>query len=279
MIAVLGGLGAAVCWAAGTLFSARATRMIGAPSMVAWQMLLSFAIVAPLVAIDDVPDELAGEQVSWLAVAGVTSVAGLLLVFVALGTGKVSIVAPITSTEGAIAAALALIAGEAIGVPSGVMLVVIVCGVVLASISPEEGSADDPRAPLLAVAAALCFGTALYATGRLSDSLPLSWVIMPVRVVGVVAVALPLALTRHLRLSRPAVPFVIGASLGEVLGLASYAIGAREGIAISAVLASQFAGLTAVGGYFLFGERITRLQVAGIIVIGVGVAVLTALQA
>lgn len=279
MVAILGGLGAAVCWAAGTLCSARATRMLGAPSMVAWQMLLSFAIVAPLVAVDGVPAELDGEQVAWLALAGVTSVVGLLLVFVAFGIGKVSIVAPINGTEGAIAAVLALIAGEAIGVPSGLMLGVIVCGVVLASIAPSEGSADDPRAPLLAVGAALCFGTALYATGLLSDSLPLSWAILPVRVVGVVAVALPLALARRLRLSRAALPLVIGATLGEVVGLASYAIGAREGIAISAVLASQFAGLAAVGGYFLFGERITRLQVAGVILIGVGVAVLTALQA
>lgn len=279
MIAVLGGLGAAVCWAAGTLCSARATRLIGAPSMVGWQMLLSFAIVAPLVAIDGIPAGLDGEQASWFAVAGVASVVGLLLVFVAFGIGKVSIVAPINGTEGAIAAVLALLAGEAIGVPSAVMLAVIVCGVVLASIAPEEGSGDDPRAPLLAVCAALCFGAALYATGRLSDTLPLAWVILPVRVVGVVAVALPLALARRLRLSRAALPLVIGAALGEVVGLASYAIGAREGIAISAVLASQFAGLAAVGGYVLFGERITRLQIAGVIVIGVGVAVLTALQA
>jgi drug/metabolite transporter (DMT)-like permease len=247
--------------------------------MVAWQMTLSFAIVAPLVAIDGVPAGLDGEQVSWFAIAGVASVVGLLLVFAAFGIGKVSIVAPITSTEGAIAAVLALLAGEAIGVPSGVTLAVIACGVVVASISPEKGSADDPLAALLAMGAALCFGAALYATGRLGDTLPLAWVIMPVRVVGVAAVALPLALTRRLRFSRAALPYVIGASLGEVVGLASYAIGAREGIAISAVLASQFAGLVAVGGYFLFGERITRLQVAGVIVIGVGVAVLTALRA
>ena len=279
MIAVLGGLGAAVCWATGTLCSSRATRLIGAPSMVAWQMLLSFAIVAPLAVAGGTPPGLDGQDVAWLAIAGVGSVVGLLLVFAALGIGKVSIVAPIASTEGAIAASLAFIAGEAIGVASGVTLGVIACGIVLASIAPGGGSGDHLRAPLLATGAALCFGAGLYATGRLSDSLPLAWVIIPVRVVGVAAVALPLAATRRLRLTRPALPLVVVASLTEVAGLVSFAIGARHSIAISAVLASQFAALTAIAAYLLFAERITRVQVVGITTIALGVAALTALQA
>ena len=279
MIAVLGGLGAAACWATGTLCSSRATRLIGAPSMVAWQMLLSFAIVVPLAVAGGTPSGLDGHDVAWLAIAGVGSVVGLLLVFAALGIGKVSIVAPIASTEGAIAAVFAFIAGETIGVASGVTLGVIACGIVLASVAPDGGSGDRLRAPLLATGAALCFGAGLYATGRLSDSLPLAWAILPVRVVGVVAVALPLAATRHLRFARPALPLVVVASLTEVGGLALYAVGARDSIAISAVLASQFAALTAVAAYFLFAERITRLQVVGITAIAIGVAALTALQA
>ena len=279
MIAVLGGLGAAVFWATGTLCSSRATRLIGAQSTVAWQMLLSFAIVAPLAAADGVPPGLGGEDVVWLGIAGAGSVVGLLLVFAALGIGKVSLVAPIASTEGAIAAVLAFIAGETISVAAGVTLGVIACGVVLASITPGDRSGDHLRAPLLATSAAVCFGAGLYATGRLSDSMSLVWAIIPVRVLGVVAVALPLAATRHLRLTRVALPFVVVASLCEVAGLVSFAIGARHSIAISAVLASQFAALTAVAAYILLSERITRLQVAGITVIAVGVAVLTALQA
>ena len=247
--------------------------------MVAWQMLLSFAIVVPLAVAGGTPSGLDGHDVAWLAIAGVGSVVGLLLVFAALGIGKVSIVAPIASTEGAIAAVFAFIAGETIGVASGVTLGVIACGIVLASIAPGGGSGDHLRAPLLATGAALCFGAGLYATGRLSDSLPLAWAILPVRVVGVVAVALPLAATRHLRFARPALPLVVVASLTEVGGLALYAVGARDSIAISAVLASQFAALTAVAAYFLFAERITRLQVAGITAIALGVAALTALQA
>ena len=59
---------------------------------------------------------LGGPELGWLVVAGGGNVVGLLLVYGALRVGKVSIVAPIISTEGAIAAVLAVAAGEAIGV-------------------------------------------------------------------------------------------------------------------------------------------------------------------
>ena len=89
----------------------------------------------------------------------------------------------------------------------------------------------------------------------------------------------PLALSGRLRLTRKAVPFVVASGLAEVVGFVSYALGARHGIAIAAVLASQFAALAAVGAAVLFKERLTRAGVAGVVVIAVGVAVVSALQA
>ncbi len=279
MVAVLGGLGAAACWATATLCASRSTRMIGAWSVLAWVMIVGFVVVAPLVAIDGIPDALGTRELGWLAVSGAGNVGGLLFAYKALRVGKVSIVAPITSTEGAIAAVLAIVMGETLGAGAGLMLVVIAVGVTLASIGPGGGSGDPLRASLFASAAALCFGASLYATARASELLPLVWAVFPARVLGVVAVALPLAATRRLRLTRKAVPLVLGSGLCEVLGFASYALGSRHGIAVAAVLASQFAALAAVAAYFLFRERLTRLQLSGIVAIAVGVAVLTAIQA
>ena len=48
--------------------------------------------------------------------AGGANVAGLALVYAALRIGKVGIVSPLASTEGAIAALLAVVAGETVGV-------------------------------------------------------------------------------------------------------------------------------------------------------------------
>ncbi len=279
VIALLGGLGAAACWAVATLCSSRSTKMVGAPSAVAWVMIVGLVVTAPLTVKGGVPAALGAPELGWLAVTGVGNVLGLLLVYGALRIGKVSIVAPITSTEGAIAAVLAVATGEAIGIGSAVMLLVIAAGVALASAAPGGGSGAKRRATLLAISAALSFGAGIYATARLSEALPLVWAMIPARVLGVVAIALPLAATRHLRLTREALPLVIVAGLCEVGGVAAFAVGARDSIAISAVLASQFAALAVLAAYVLFRERITRLQLAGVAAIAVGVAVLTALQA
>ena len=53
----------------------------------------------------------------------------------------------------------------------------------------------------------------------------------------------------------------------------------HDGIAISAVLASQFGALAGVMAYLLFRERLARVQVAGVATIVVGVGILSALRA
>jgi drug/metabolite transporter (DMT)-like permease len=227
-----------------------------------------------------IPDELGRRELGWLLVAGAGNVAGLLFSYAALRVGKVSIVGPISSTEGAIAAVLAILAGEAIGGGVAATLCIIVAGVVLAGIAPDGEAGGDPlRATLLAVGAAVCFGVSLYATARVSEALPLIWAVLPARVLGVAVVALPLLAMRRIRITRRALPLVVVSGLCEVSGFASFALGSRHGIAVAAVLASQFAAVAAVAAYVLFHERLTRLQLTGVVAIAVGVAVLTGLQA
>jgi drug/metabolite transporter (DMT)-like permease len=279
--AVLGGLGAALAWAAGTLCSARSTRMIGAPSVLALVMLAGLGITLPLVAAEGVPAGLDAAALSLLVVAGAGNVCGLLLAFTALTSGKVGVVAPIVSTEGAIAAVIAVAAGESIAPGTAVALAVVAAGVVLAARAADDGIPrhEAMRVPLLALAAAGCFGAGLYATGRVSDDLPLAWVLLPARLIGVLAVAVPLLVAGRLRLTREALPLVVAAGGLEVLGFAAFALGARQAIAVSAVLASQFAGVAALGAYLLLHERLGRIQVVGVATIAAGVVVVTALQA
>ena len=284
MIAVLGGLGAAGAWALTTMCYSRATRTLAPASVLALAMVVGLVVTAPLVAAVGVPDALDDEALGLLVIAGSTNVAGLLLVVSALRIGKVGAVAPIVSTEGAIAAVLAVVAGEAVEPGAGATLAVIVAGIALASIGRDEldegaVARKQTRAALLAMAAALAFGTSLYATGRVSDELPLVWALIPARVIGVLAVALPLLATRRLAVTRDALPFVVLAGIAEVVGFAFFALGARDGIAISAVLASQFGVVAAIAAFFLFGERLTRAQRAGVAAIAVGVAALTWIQA
>jgi drug/metabolite transporter (DMT)-like permease len=132
---------------------------------------------------------------------------------------------------------------------------------------------------LLALAGALLFGINLYVTSRIAVDLPVAWAILPARVAGVLGVTIPLILSRRLQLVRPAVPFVVLVGLAEVAGVATFSFGARESAAVTAVIASQFAGIAALLAFVLFGERLGRVQVAGVIVIAIGVAALAATRA
>ena len=282
MVAVLGGLGAAVAWATTMICATRAARLIGASSVLAWVMLTGLVVTLPWALSRGVPD-VDGTEMQWLILAGVGNCAGLLLVYTGVRLGKVGVVAPIVSTEGAIAALFAVAAGEQLVPGTGAALAVIAVGIVLSGVSRDSLSSgyrsSDLQAALFGAAAALSFGASLYATGRVATELPVAWAILPPRVVGVVAIALPLALAARLTLTRQALPFLLVAGVAEVAGFAFFALGSREGIAVSAVLASQFGVIAAIMAVFLFRERLTRLQVVGIAAIAVGVAVVSALQA
>ena len=132
---------------------------------------------------------------------------------------------------------------------------------------------------LLALAGAILFGINLFATSRVADELPLAWTVLPARVAGVLGVTIPLLLMRRLRLVSAAVPFVIVVGIAEVAGTLTYAFGARDSTAITAVLASQFAGIAAIAAFVLFGERLNRVQVAGVVTIAIGVGLLALFQA
>ena len=282
MIAVAGGLGAALAFSATTLCYAQVSRLIGPYVVLSWVMLVGLAITAPLVALAGIPKGLDAGSLAWLAVAGFGNVGGLIFTYMALRSGKIGVVAPIVSTEGAIAAVISIVAGEKLAAASGLTLLVIVTGILLASIGPNTPLADARTGTFgivaLSVLSAVAFGASLYAVGRVGRELPIAWALLPARAVGVALVAVPLALTSRLRLPRPAVPLVIAGGTFEVVGVVAFTLGARHGIAISAVLASQFGALAALAGFLFFEERLTRLQVAGVAAIAAGVAILSGLQ-
>ncbi len=306
MIAVFGGLGAAVLWATATLCSSRSSRMLGSRVVLGWIMIVGVVVGLPLAIASPPPATIAGSTFGLLVLSGCCYVIGLQLTYAALRIGKVSIVAPIVSTEGAVAALISIALGDPIGVVAGVMLVIIAAGVVLSSlergrravpagdfgvtadaledpaadqVAHEQARLDTRRAVILSVIGAVVFGVGLVAAGRAAVLVPIAWVALAARLVGLVGVVLPLLLQRRLRLTRAALPLVVIAGIAEVGGSILSAWGSRESIAVTAVMGSQFAALAAVAAFVLFGERLGRTQVAGVALIALGVTVLAAVSA
>jgi drug/metabolite transporter (DMT)-like permease len=309
--AILGGLGAAIMWATATLASSRSSRMIGSRVVLAWVMIVGTIVGLPLALVTGIPREVSGDAVALMGLAGVCYSAGLYATYRALTIGKVSIIAPIVATEGAIGALIAVVLGDTLALGSMLLLGLIAIGVVMAAIEPArpdvpagdielaadalEGPATEAlegparavvggpaavagdrtgEAALLAIVAAAIFGVGIVSAGKAALLLPPIWVALSSRIIGIGIVALPLVLQGRLTLSRAALPLVIVAGIGEIIGSTASAWGATDSIPIVAVLGSQFAAIAAVVAFLLFGERLSRTQVVGVVLIVVGVSLL-----
>ena len=314
--AIIGGLGAAVLWAVATLCSSRSSRMLGSRVVLGWVMVVGVVIAVPVAIVSPPPETLAPSTLVLLGIAGICYVIGLQCTYAGLRIGKVSIVAPIVATEGAVAAVIAIALGDSVGVVAGLMLAAIAVGVVLSTLEPGrtdvpagdfdvvidaideappvqvarpfdptirtatgERPIDTRRATIFAIGAALFFGVGLVAAGRAASLVPVAWVALSARLVGLFVVVIPLVAQGRLRLTRVALPLVVLAGAGEVLGSMLSAWGSRESIPITAVMGSQFAAIAAVVAFLLFGERLGRLQVAGVVLIVTGVTLLAAVTA
>jgi drug/metabolite transporter (DMT)-like permease len=307
LLAVLGGLGAAVCFTVSALCASSSSQEIGAESTLAWVMLIGLVLVVPPAAALADPAQLSPAVLGLLAAAGVTNVAGLLVEYVAFRRGKVGVVTGIASTEGMVAALISAVAGARLGIRNGLLLALVTLGVAVSAASPDDDAPSPPPVPadgvppdggpadggqagggqaggrravrgaVLAVPVALLFGVTLYTTGRAGQQVSVLWALVPARLFGSALVTAPLAARRRLRLTRRALPLVAAAGAAEVLGVLSYTLGARHGLAVAAVLSSQFAALTAVAAYVIHGQRLSRSQLAGLAAVVAGVSLLSAL--
>jgi drug/metabolite transporter (DMT)-like permease len=288
MGAILGGLGAALAWAAATACSTRSSRAIGPTAALGAVMIFGLALLLPVLAIR-VPHDVSSGTWAWLAASGAANVGGLLMAYRALSTGALGVVSPIVSAEGGVTAVISVAAGQRLGATRAAALVGVISGCMLVDwqagrSAPTFPAPHDPhhtevvaRAIGWAAGAACVFGFGLYATGQVAgDEIPLAWAIVPPRVIGVLLVSLPLLARRRLALPRGVLPYALGGGALEVAGFASYALGARSDVAVAAVMASITGAVAAGLGRLFFHERLARHQVVGIALIVVAVAVLGA---
>ena len=284
MLAVVAGLGAATAFAASTLASTRASRLIGATPTVAWVTAIGLPLALALSLVDRSGLSLAA--LPWLAISGLGNIAGLLLAYRALRVGRVSVVAPIVSTEGAIAALFSVAGGSAIS-PAllGALVLVVSGGALTAATSQPEAVKGAPGAHAtrlaagLAIVSAILFGASLYATGQVGRTLPVGWAALAPRATGTLLVALPMAVRGRLRLTRSTAPLVLVAGVAEVVGFSCIGLGSRSDVAVTAVLASQFAAVAVLGAVVLFGERLGWPQRVGVVAVALGTALVAAVQA
>ena len=269
-----------MCFAVSVLCAAAASRRIGPGATLAWVMSIGLVPVVPAVALFADASRLSLATITLLVVAGLTNVLGLRIEYVALRRGKVGVIAPIVSTEGVVATLIAVLAGLHLRLRTGVLLGVVTVGVVLAAAHADPSDPGDRnvgvRSAVLALPVALLFGMSLYATGRVGRNTSVLWILLTTRMLAAALITAPLAGRRQLRSPGEAALLVATAGAAEVLGILSYTLGARHELAVAVVLTSQFAALAAAGAWLAFGERLSRSQLAGLVIVAIGVGLLAA---
>lgn len=269
MLAIALGLGSALCWGMADFGGGVQSRRLPVLTVLLVSQLVGLAGIVALLALSGRPMP----PVSSLWPATIGGAGGLLALgafYRALSLGVMSIVAPISATGAAVPVAVGLATGEN---PAPLQLAGIAAaavGVILASREArqeDQARAHARRASVaLALVAALGFGGFFVGMDRAADA-DVLWALLAARAADVVLLdAYVLIVRPRLDLSRRALaPLAVVGGL-DLSANALYAWGSTEGLlSVVSVLASLYPVTTVLLARLVLGERIRRIQQAGVL--------------
>ena len=202
------------------------------------------------------------------AVSGAAGTGGLIVYLRAMAAGPIGIVSPIAAVTGAAVPVAwgAFIVGDDLSVLQNIgVLVALVSVVVVAWVPGSTVAAADLRAVLGGVFSGLLFGgffIALDATPADSGM----WPLVGARVASVFAVLALMRIVSRPVHPGPALPFILGAGVLDILGNVLFLLATRGGLlSISALLSSLYPVVALLLARQVLRERLHRAQSAGVI--------------
>jgi drug/metabolite transporter (DMT)-like permease len=209
-------------------------------------------------------------DLAWGAGAGMIGGAGVMLLYRALATGRMSVIAPITALEAAAIPVLyGLLTGER---PSAIALAGVVVGfgaVTLVSWSSEHPEGKQrglaQEGVLDALGAGFGFGVFFILLSRASHGNAL-WALLGVKVGSLAFSGAGLLLLRQgLRVSRRNSGLIAVAGLFDMGANLLYLVATRSGLlSLVAVLTSMYPATTVILARVLLKERLERVQISGL---------------
>jgi drug/metabolite transporter (DMT)-like permease len=258
-----------------------AVRRVGEMSVLIGSLAIGLVVVTPVVLATGAP-HLTERGVALAALAGAVTVAAYLTAFTAFQTCPVSVVTPILSCEGAVAAVIAVAGGERLNPWMVVLLAAAVAGVVLVGTGSGDGSRTHLRGIAFVLLAAGIWGVVLALGSPVSHELGVWWGFLLVRAFTLllaIGVALAVRKGRAVVPALRAEPWRIAAwGLGDTAAYLCFYLAANRGpVAVADVLAAQFATFGSLAGVLLLGERLRRRQWAGVAIVVAAVSGIAAL--
>ena len=271
---IIFGLLTAVTWGAADFNGGLATKRSNPYGVVIVSHIISFLLLLLITIFLGEPLPLPIEWL-WASGAGFFGAIGLLFLYRALADGRMIIAAPITAV---IAAILSVLFGVFInGKPDSWTLLGFIIAITAVWLISGDGQGigklNELRLPIIA---GLSFGVFYLCLERASQT-SLLWPMVAMRIVSISSFLVYAIYSRQSwKPSQESITPIILSSILDTIGNASYVLSARLGrMDIAAVLGSLYPGATVLLAWVILKERISRIQIFGILLALGAIVILT----
>ena len=277
MLAFAISLASAVSWGVSDFLGGLTSRRVPVLGVLAVSQPAGLVLIALVIAIFGA-DPIPADNFAIAALAGAASLGGLWAFYAAMAMGTVSVVAPIASLGVVVPVAVGLARGDAPAAIQLIGLVPAIAGVVILGYEEHpEHAGIARRSIVLAIVAGLGFGIFFTGLDIASSDRP-GWAVLAVRVGGVITVAIALLISRP-RLAAVSGSIAVLLTIGffDVLANTLFAVASTKGVLpVVAVGGSMYPAFTIALAHGVLGERLARIQWAGVLLALLGVALIAA---
>lgn len=274
---ILLALGAAGVYGVADYCGGRASRTVPVITVTVVGQACALVVIAVIVLLSGVPSPPASDWF-WGGLGGIAGASGLLAFYKAMGSGHMTVVAPISAVT---AAAVPVIVGLSTGERPSVLAL---CGIpvallAIALISDAFGH-HNRRAPrsvlVMAFGSGSVFGSLFVILAHTSDNSGL-WPILAMRMTSVPFMFIVLLLTKNtVGSSKPQLRFVAGSGILDSIANGLYLLAVRHGLlSLVATINSFYPASTLLLATGLDRERIHRPQMIGLVLAGVALVMIT----
>jgi drug/metabolite transporter (DMT)-like permease len=272
---VIFGLAASVSWGSGDFSGGLASRRANVSSVIVAGYTVGFVLLVVLALMWKEPFPLPVDLL-WGGLAGVAGVLGLIAFYSALSSGRMGIAAPVS---GVVTATLPVLFSA---LTSGLPTLLQLAGFVLALlaiglISRPERTNRPPKGIGLAVLAGCGFGCFFILISRVSPASTF-WPLAVARFTSVSLLLFVMRVRQQQILPGMRVALlVVLAGVLDALGNAFFVLAAHSGrLDVAAILSSFYPAATVLLAAFVLRERVTRIQVIGVLLVLLAVPLISA---
>lgn len=281
---VLMGLLAALLWGGTDFLVGLNARAVGVKRAVYFGQALGFVIMTLLLIL--LPSflfkSLAAPASVWLLgiAAALLTVSGALALSKAFARGKAAIVAPLVTSYGVVTTLLSWASGEQISLIQLGCIALCVIGVILSSIHKDNGAPHNHSNQAIAYAllAAALYGSSFWLQGRYT--LPALGPVTMLWLGYLVGVCVLVLMVLKVKDGLKIPPLkncatLTGASLMNLGGFSAFSWGAMAGsVSVVTVISTLSGGIAAILGFVFFKERLTTVQIMGVVLVLLGAMLL-----